>query len=220
MGGTNLFILGSGSLRRKELLEKVGAKFRVEISSVPEKGYSEGNVKDFVLKLALDKALLVGATNKGDFVLGADTVVFLPKDKKPKDLNIIEFINNTSGGVVLGKPQDSNDSVRMLKTLSLRVHYVITSVSLVNIEKSVQESFFSVTEVNFIDLDDSLIKEYIKTGEGRDKAGSYAIQGMGSVFINSINGSYTNVVGLPISETVILLRKYKLWKPEELGKAL
>ena len=132
---------------------------------------------DAVLYLSKIKALPFRSEN--DTVIGADTVVAVD-------------------GIILGKPADENDAKNMLKRLSNRVHSVFTGVTIIKGEK--EKSFFVETKVKFFELGDEMIESYIKTKEPFDKAGAYGIQGYGSLLVESINGDFFNVVGLPVSK--------------------
>ena len=120
-------------------------------------------------------------------MIGADTIVVI-------------------GDEILGKPKDSEDARRMLRLLSGKTHKVITGVALVNQE--VHETFYEVTDVTFCELSDQEIDDYIKSREHYDKAGSYAIQGKGMMFVKRIEGDYANVVGLPMCHLVHELKKH------------
>ena len=138
-----------------------------------------------VIRLAKAKACAV-ATAGGEVVLAADTVVILD-------------------GAVLGKPRDADDAVGMLRRLRGRAHTVATGVAVARHSGAVVETVVS-TEVVFAAISDAAITAYVATGEPLDKAGAYAIQGGAAAFVTRINGSWTNVVGLPVVETLDLLR--------------
>ena len=173
-------ILASGSPRRRELLEMTGLRFEVVTSradeTIPE-GVGPGVAALF---LSEKKALAVANLDKckGCAVIGADTVVSLD-------------------GQIFGKPRDDEDAFRMLTSLSDRTHTVYTGVSIVNSDLTVNK-FVESTEVHFFPLSEKQIRDYIATGEYSDKAGGYAIQGGGAVFVSGIIGDYYNVMGLPI----------------------
>jgi septum formation protein len=180
-------ILASGSPRRRELLTRAGYVFDVEPADVDESRLPDELPSDYVLRLAMLKAVTVCSGPKdGRFVLAADTIVVLDND-------------------VLGKPQGRDDAVMMLQRLSGRSHEVLTGVALVR--GVARCSAMAKTEVALVALDDQTIETYVATGESFDKAGGYGIQGLASRFVDRINGSYTNVVGLPMVLVEGLMRK-------------
>lgn len=182
-------ILASGSPRRKELLEMTGLKFTV-VTSDTDETIPEGTRPGVAaLMLSKRKALAVAEQEpyRGSIVIGADTIVSLD-------------------GQVFGKPKDRDDARMMLHALSDRTHTVYTGVSIVNSDLTVN-SFVEGTEVHFYPLTDSQTEAYLDTGEYRDKAGGYAIQGGGAVFISGIIGDYYNVMGLPIARLMQEMKK-------------
>lgn len=186
-------ILASASPRRSELLSQIGIEFTVKVSDVDE-NIEISDPADMVMQLSKIKANAVYDMVKSDvddtIIIGADTVVVLD-------------------GKVLGKPKDEEDAFVMLKSLSDRVHEVITGVTLLYIEAgSVNiDTFYEQTQVHTYPMGDEEIKEYIKSKEPMDKAGSYGIQGLGGKFIKKIDGDYNNVVGLPVSKIYQKLKK-------------
>lgn len=138
-------------------------------------------------RIAAAKARAVGCRIPGSVILGADTAVVLDEE-------------------VLGKPRDDREAAAMLRRLSGRTHRVMTGVALRRGEEVVQE--VAVTRVRFLGLSEAEVAWYVATGEPRDKAGAYAIQGLGSRFIEWIEGSYSNVVGLPVATVYRLLRAW------------
>ena len=184
---SSTLILASGSPRRRELLTRAGYAFDVEPADVDESRLPDELPSDYVLRLAMLKAVTVCSGPEDErFVLAADTIVVLDND-------------------VLGKPQGRDDAVMMLQRLSGRSHEVLTGVALVC--GGARCSGMVKTEVALIDLDDQTIATYVATGESFDKAGAYGIQGLASRFVDRINGSYTNVVGLPMVLVERLMRK-------------
>jgi septum formation protein len=177
-------VLASGSPRRKRLLESVGLRFQVESSRVSEEGEPAGPdpVKS-AENWALKKARAVSLQFPESWVLSADTIVVLDKES-------------------FGKPAGAGDARRMLERLSGRTHEVITGVCLVRDAPAFCRAGSVVTQVTFKELSGSEIRAYIATGEPLDKAGAYGIQGRGACLVRSIAGSYTNVVGLPLCETL------------------
>lgn len=184
--------LASQSPRRRELLRQIGVHHGVISAAVPEQPAAHETALDYVQRLAREKAaagyaqLLLENLPVAP-VLGADT------------LGVLD-------GIILEKPADQADAEHMLRQLSGRTHQVITAVALHSPTK--QALRVSTTEVTFRTLSDAEIAAYWMTGEPRDKAGSYAIQGLGAVFVNEIRGSYSGVVGLPIEATCELLREF------------
>lgn len=173
-------ILASGSPRRRELLKMTGLKFDVVTSDADESIPEHTDPGVAALLLSERKALAVANSDecKGNVVIGADTIVSL-------------------NGKKFGKPKDADDAYRMLSELSDKTHTVYTGVAIVNSDLTVNK-FVEATEVHFYPLSDSQIRDYIATGEYQDKAGGYAIQGGGAVFVSGIIGDYYNVMGLPI----------------------
>jgi septum formation protein len=173
-------ILASRSPRRAELLRAAGFSFDVRAVDVDERVRDGEAPDEYVMRVAAEKAAL-GHRLHGDddlVVLGADTAVVVD-------------------GRVLGKPADDSDAARMLELLAGRAHEVMTGVSVKS--ASDQQTRSEVTRVWFSPLSPAEIAWYIQTAEGRDKAGGYAIQGVASRFIPRIEGSYSNVVGLPVA---------------------
>ena len=171
-------ILASASPRRKRLLTQMGLPFRSVASNVREKGHS-GDPTEISRVLAEKKALQVYSKNKESWILGADTVVAI-------------------GHNILGKPENSDNARQMLTLLSGREHRVITGICILTPSGKVAHSEAVTTRVRFIKLTGQQIEAYISTDEPYGKAGSYAIQGIGSFMVEGISGSYTNVVGLPL----------------------
>jgi septum formation protein len=172
-----MLILASASPRRHEILQAAGIAHIVQPAHAPENRREGEGPVDFVRRLAEEKARAAVAA-PGVIVLGADTVVAV-------------------GERVFGKPVDERDAGRMLRTLSGRHHYVYTGICLLSEKMCIND--VAATRVSFLELDDAEIEEYTRSGEPKDKAGAYAIQGLASKFIAGIDGCYHNVVGLPVS---------------------
>ncbi len=168
-------ILASGSPRRSELLTSIGVKYRVVVPNIEEILNTSLSIPDQVMDLAVQKADAINVDN--ELILAADTIV------------VIE-------DVVLGKPRDNADAVRMLKMLSGKTHSVLTGVCLKN--GSTYDVFYDENIITFKKLSEKEITEYVETGEPLDKAGSYGIQGLGGNFVESFTGDYNNIVGLPL----------------------
>jgi septum formation protein len=189
-------VLASESPRRRELLESMGLTFDVHPSGVDETNVSGGEPENFARTLARNKALEIAEIRPDNWVIGADTIVVLNDD-------------------VLGKPADANDASAMLRKLSGRVHQVITALCIARANPSYSEVRSVSTRVQFKTLSDDEIRAYVNTGEPMDKAGGYGIQGAGAFLVRAIEGSYTNVVGLPLCETLEWLMELRLIAPEK-----
>ena len=173
-----MLILASTSPRRHEILEAAGIPHVVQPAGIEETRLPGESLVACVQRLAAEKAQAISLPSPDDIVLGADTMV---------------SIDNHA----FGKPLDDEDLARMLGTLSGRVHTVTTAVCLRTASRTIQD--LSTTQVEFVKLTDSEMKDYTQSGEGRDKAGAYAIQGRAGRFVRRIEGCYHNVVGLPLS---------------------
>lgn len=183
-------VLASASPRRRALLTQLGVRFEIIESGVDEPPAGDQDPEAYASTLARLKASavaqLLGERGSAAFVLGADTIVVVD-------------------GAVLGKPRDDADAVRMLSLLQGRVHQVITAVALLRAGDAFERVIAVRSRVAFRSFDQQVARRYVATGEGRDKAGSYAVQGRGSGLVRAIDGSYSNVVGLPACETIELL---------------
>jgi septum formation protein len=186
-------ILASASPRRTELLQQIGVPHRVVPAQIDERRAAGELIEDCVRRLARSKALEVqialsavsGAAAAVEFaVLGADTAVVIDDE-------------------LLGKPRDRADALSMLARLSGRWHEVLTAVALATVNG--MRCSVSRSEVRFRVLSERECRQYWDSGEPRDKAGAYAIQGLGAVFVQELRGSYSGVVGLPLFETARLL---------------
>lgn len=180
-------VLASASPRRTELMSLAGIAFSVVPADICEAVLPGELPADHVMRLSKEKADAVAERSEGRFFVGADTVVVLD-------------------GAILGKPVDETDAARMLRLLSGRDHEVITGFTVFDRISGVRISRSVSTEVTFKYLQDSEIMAYIATGCPMDKAGGYAIQGGAVHFVRSINGSYTNVIGLPMTELYEVLQ--------------
>jgi septum formation protein len=172
-----MLVLASRSPRRSELLRNAGIPFVVSAADVDESVRKGESPEEYVLRVAEEKAMAVVAA-PGDVVLGADTTVVID-------------------GEILGKPEDAADAERMLSMLQDRRHDVITGICVRKPDSVVRE--WAATRVWFTAMSGEQIREYVASGEPMDKAGAYAIQGLASKFIERIDGSYSNVVGLPVA---------------------
>ena len=180
-------ILASASARRRELLETAGIPFVVDAANVDERVHAGESPEAYAGRVAMAKADWGRARHASEVVLGADTIVVID-------------------GAILGKPASDADAVSMLTRLSGRDHEVLTAVafawptaqSRVHLER---------TRVWFTTMTPAEVDWYVKTGEPADKAGAYAIQGLGSRFVRRIDGSYSSVVGLPVATVLQFLRE-------------
>ena len=186
--GSMNIVLASRSPRRRLLLEQVGINFEI-ITPRAEETQPEGNaLADTVLQNAEAKALSVLDISTAVPVLGADTLVDLHGD-------------------VLGKPSDSAEAVIMLSKLSGALHKVYTGIVVIDSKTGTTYRDHAVTEVRFRTLTAEEIDDYVRSGDPLDKAGSYGIQGRGALFVESINGCFYNVMGLPLSKLWQILLK-------------
>ncbi|MBA3270251.1 MAG: septum formation inhibitor Maf [Acidobacteria bacterium] len=182
-----MLILASSSPRRSDLLAAAGIEFLTVPVKVEESVWKHEPPGDHVRRLALEKAQAAFANHPDAVVIGADTIVLV-------------------GGEIMGKPQDNDDATRMLRLLSGREHEVLTGLAVIARRGTAIE--VARTRVWINPLTDTEITEYVATGEPMDKAGAYAIQGLFSKFIDRIQGSYSNVVGLPVALVYRLLKGY------------
>ncbi len=177
-------ILASNSPRRKELLTREGVAFEVKPADI-EEVTDKVLPYEVVMDLSRMKAKAISKMEPDRVILAADTIVAI-EDK------------------ILGKPVDEDDALAMLKMLSGKMHQVYTGVTLISKSGQIQ-SFYECTDVEMYENDEQALKEYIATGEPMDKAGSYAIQGIGAKLVKQIHGDYDNVVGLPVKAVLARL---------------
>jgi septum formation protein len=187
--GNPLIVLASKSPRRRYLLKQAGLSFSVVPSGIDENTFAVSSPSTYVRILAEAKAEDVATNYPNSWVIGADTIVLI-------------------NGMVLGKPRSREEARTMLKRLSGQTHRVLTGYCVYCEAKGKKFSETIQTDVLFKNLTDAEIEWYIYTKEPFDKAGAYAIQGLGTFLVKSIHGSYTNVVGLPVCEVIeILIRE-------------
>lgn len=193
-------ILASTSPRRKELLQQIGALFTQQSVDINEDVMATENPEQYVLRLAQEKAAagfeqLSQQQQLDSVILAADTTV-------------------VCDGQILAKPESISHSKEILGQLSGREHRVMTAIAVCSRDTSEQQVV--TTKVRFRKLSHDEIEAYWQTGEPQDKAGSYGIQGLAAIFVESIEGSYSNVVGLPLCETAELLKHFDipLWQDE------
>jgi len=184
-------ILASASPRRAEILQQIGVDFQIAPADIDETPKPQESPVDYVQRMAQEKMQHVIDTFAGNStaVLGADTSVVL-------------------GSTIYGKPKSQEEAMAMLADLSGKTHQVLTAVAMGNNQRCVLK--LSATDVKFRELDPRECLDYWKTGEPLDKAGGYAIQGLGAVFVEKISGSFSGVVGLPIEQTAQLLQIFKV----------
>lgn len=183
-------ILASSSPRRKELLGKFNLDLIIEESSIEEKVSPGEKIESVAMALAFEKAKDVESRySKGEIIIGADTIV-------------------SYKGKNLGKPKNELDAKEMLKFLSNKEHEVITGISVLKADSNIKIIDYEKTIVKFRSLSNEKIDNYIQTGEYKDKAGGYGIQGFGGVLVEEIRGCYFNIVGLPLYKLDILLETY------------
>lgn len=184
--------LASASPRRRDLLGQIGVPFEVVVPSIPENRLAGETPEDFVGRVAAAKADAVWAEvarSRPAPVLAADTAVVVDRE-------------------IFGKPADEADALAMLARLSGRSHRVLTAVALR--WQAERDARVSVSEVRFRPTTAAEREAYCRTGEPWDKAGAYAIQGLGAVFVEHLQGSYSAVMGLPLNETAGLLARFGL----------
>ena len=176
------FVLASGSPRRRQLLSAAGYEFDIVSPGAEEVGHNWLTIRELTIWNAARKAAAVSAISPDAVVLAADTLV-------------------TIDGEVLGKPANFENAVEILRRLSGRTHEVWTAVRIVSAARRKSRTFQEMSRVHFRSLDDRAIRKYLTKIDPLDKAGAYAAQGDGQDIIQKIEGSYTNVVGLPMEKT-------------------
>ncbi|MEK6336246.1 MAG: Maf family protein [Acidobacteriota bacterium] len=172
-------VLASASPRRAEILRNIGWPFEAVAANIDESRFAHEDAPTYVTRVARAKAEEVRLRVPGATIVAADTVVVVD-------------------GEILGKPRDDEDARRMLRLLQGRNHEVLTGVTVFNGSTVEPGTAYAVTEVSFADMDEDEVEWYVSSGEPMDKAGAYAIQGLGARFIKGIKGEYSNVVGLPV----------------------
>lgn len=182
-------ILASASPRRKELLERIGLRFKVEPSEYEENILSGLEPHELARKISLEKAKVVADKHRNAIVIAADTFIVFD-------------------GRILGKPHTKTEARKMLEAISGKSHSVITGFSIIDTGKNKTLSRAVETRVHIRKLTLAEIDAYIKSGEPLDKAGAYAIQELGAVFVEKIEGDYFNVIGLPLSALTEALKEF------------
>lgn len=189
-------VLASGSPRRRALLERAGVSFEVCPADLQEERGPGEEPGDFARRVAAEKARAVAGrlgTEPPRLVLGADTVVVVEGD-------------------VLGKPADATDALALLSRLVGRAHRVLTAVTVVATAPRREYHVLVESRVSMRPASQDELRDYVASGEPLDKAGAYAVQGEGRRFVTALEGSETNVIGLPVEETLALLRRAG-WRP-------
>ncbi len=182
------FILASQSPRRRQLLSSIGLVFDVMPSDIPEIHQPGEAPQDYVSRLSREKAATIARRHPDAWIIAADTTVVLDNE-------------------LLEKPDDADDAKRMLAAISGTTHVVYTGVTLQHAASGWNDTQVAETNVHMLPLREQDIAWYVATGEPLDKAGAYAAQGIGGIFIDSIQGSFTNVVGLPLALLFQMLRR-------------
>lgn len=180
-------VLASASPRRRELLLGAGLAFDIMVSECDETLRLNESPEEMVRRLSREKAQDVESKAPEAVIIGADTTVVLD-------------------GEILGKPSTPDEAFKMIKSLQGRQHTVVGGFTLLGLPNGEVVTVVSKSEVSLVQISDDIIRRYVATGEPMDKAGSYAVQGIGSQFISKIVGSYTNVVGLDLSTIISELR--------------
>lgn len=185
-------VLASGSPRRRELLKGAGLTFAVRAANIDETPLLDEAPPAYVRRLSIEKAAASADSplaSTSDVIIAADTTV---------EVN----------GLILEKPRDNDDAYGMLRRLSGRSHQVHTGVTVSIARNGARRSstVLVTTEVTFVSLSDEMIDWYLATGEAKDKAGAYGIQGAAAAFVERVDGSVTNVIGLPLAETLATLK--------------
>ena len=179
-------ILASSSPRRKELLSQAGVAFTIVVSGCDETPMPGESATEMVERLAVVKAAAVANQYRDAYVIGADTTVCID-------------------GEVLGKPESFDDACSMLQKIQGRTHDVLGGISIINRSQGLEIKWSHATKVTMAKMSEDVIARYVRSGEPMDKAGSYAIQGLGLQFVDTVEGSYSNVVGLNISALMVEL---------------
>lgn len=183
-------ILASASPRRQELLKSLGLRFRIIPAHIDENYLDGESPRQHVKRLSHDKATVIAEKYPEAWVLGADTIVVID-------------------GFILGKPENKKQALEMLRKLSGREHKVLTGFTIANAVAKIYKTKVVQSAVKFKKISAEEMNWYVSCDEPYDKAGGYAVQGKGACFIQSIRGSYTNVIGLPLCEVLEALINFK-----------
>ena len=188
-------LLASASPRRQKFLTDLGIEFTALPADIDETPASNECPDAYAMRMAQSKALFISRTHPDHYIIGSDTIISLD--------------NN-----ILGKPTDSIQAFHYLKQMQGRAHKVITGLALICKQQNTSITLSETTEVTFDHFPDDLLKAYINTGEPMDKAGAYALQGVGSFLVKTINGSSTNVIGLPLNTCISILLQENIISPQ------
>ncbi len=187
-------ILASSSPRRQEFLTQLGLHFTVNPADIDETPQAGELPEDFSRRMARTKAALIAGNHPQACVIAADTVVAL-------------------GQTIFGKPRDREEALAILTALQGRTHEVITGFAVLCAESAIAAVAAVSSQVTFASFAGTILQAYVDTGEPMDKAGAYGIQGRGAFLVHSLHGSYSNVVGLPVTELVAVLLQHRLIEP-------
>lgn len=191
MSEQRTIILASGSPRRKELLSLIGLKFKVDVSDFEENLGLKLKPHELSKYLSFEKARAVAHNYKNAVIIAADTFIVFR-------------------GKLLGKPHTEKEAMRMLTLLNGKSHSVITGYTVLDTNTGKKSSRSVETKVWFRNMAEDELRAYVRTGEPLDKAGAYAIQGIGSLIVKKIEGDYFNVIGLPIASLAATLKKFEI----------
>ena len=187
-------ILASSSPRRQEFLTQLGLPFTVQPADIDETPRVDEQPEGFALRMARTKAEHIAGNQPQACVIAADTVVAL-------------------GQTIFGKPRDREEALAILTALQGRTHEVITGFAVLCAESAIAAVAAVSSQVTFASFAGTILQAYVDTGEPMDKAGAYGIQGRGAFLVQSLHGSYSNVVGLPVTELVAVLLQHRLIEP-------
>jgi len=189
-------ILASGSPRRQQYLKDMGLTFSVQVALIQELPVAGEDPDGFVRRMAQEKAAAVSTEFPDSWIISGDTVVCI-------------------GDKILGKPGDEDEAVALLMELSGREHSVKTGFCVTCGIRQVNIVQVVTTKVRFVQFSEKIARAYVATGESLDKAGAYGIQGKGAFLVQVIEGSYSNVVGLPLYELIDVLQAYGVIRPDK-----
>ncbi len=189
-------VLASGSPRRQQFFQDLGLEFTIRTADIDERVRDGELPLEFVMRMAREKARAVMLQFPNHWVVAADTIVGIDNH-------------------IFGKPEAEEDAVKMLLQLAGREHSVLTGFCMGCVDAGTEIVRSVVTTVNFFPFSEDIARAYVETGEPLDKAGGYGIQGRGALLVESLSGSYTNVVGLPLAEVVHLLCEYDVLMPKK-----
>jgi septum formation protein len=184
-------ILASGSPRRKELLNQIGLKFDIVPSDYKEDMKKKVKSSDLAKELAYGKAQDVAGKIKSGVVIGCDT--FIEHKKK-----------------VIGKPRNKKEAREILRSISGQIIKIYSGIAIIDVDNKKESVDWEMTKIKMKDMSEKEIDSYIRTGEPMDKAGAFAIQGRGAIYIEKIEGCYSNVIGLPLYKLYVNLRKMNI----------